>query len=78
MAPRFFIQIPAYHRAGKLRLQFDRGTTLRAERYTEAKMSRIASEMIRIIDKDTVDFRPNYENTRKEPTFCLPLFRICF
>ena len=43
------------------------GDNAAAERYTEAKMSRIASEMIRDIDKDTVDFRPNYENTRKEP-----------
>lgn len=44
------------------------GDNAAAERYTEAKMSRIASEMIRDIDRDTVDFRPNYENTRKEPT----------
>ncbi len=44
------------------------GDNAAAERYTEAKMSRISSEMIRDIDKDTVDFRPNYENTRKEPT----------
>lgn len=43
------------------------GDNAAAERYTEAKMSRIAGEMIRDIDKDTVDFRPNYENTRKEP-----------
>ena len=43
------------------------GDNAAAERYTEAKMSRISSEMIRDIDKDTVDFRPNYENTRKEP-----------
>jgi len=38
-----------------------------ADRYTEAKMSRISSEMLRDIDKDTVDFRPNYEGTRQEP-----------
>jgi len=44
------------------------GDNAAAERYTEAKMSRISGEMIRDIDKDTVDFRPNYENTRKEPT----------
>lgn len=44
------------------------GDNAAAERYTEAKMSRIAGEMIKDIDKDTVDFRPNYENTRKEPT----------
>jgi DNA gyrase subunit A len=39
-----------------------------AMRYTEAKMSRTAAEMLRDIEKDTVDFRPNYDGTRKEPT----------
>jgi DNA gyrase subunit A len=39
-----------------------------AHRYTEAKMSRLSSELLMDIDKDTVDFRPNYDNTRKEPT----------
>ncbi len=38
-----------------------------AYRYTEAKMSRVASEMLRDIEKDTVDFRPNYDGTKKEP-----------
>ncbi|MEA2715683.1 MAG: gyrase subunit, partial [Candidatus Parcubacteria bacterium] len=38
-----------------------------ADRYTEAKMSRISAEMLKDIDKDTVDFRPNYEGTRQEP-----------
>lgn len=38
-----------------------------ADRYTEAKMSRLSNEMLRDIEKETVDFRPNYENTRKEP-----------
>jgi len=38
-----------------------------AYRYTEAKMSRLAMEMLRDIEKDTVDFRPNYDNTKKEP-----------
>src|SRR3989344_4933016 len=44
------------------------GDAAAAERYTEAKMSRIAGEFLRDIAKDTVDFRPNYEGTRKEPT----------
>ena len=44
------------------------GDAAAAERYTEAKMSRIAGDMLRDIEKETVDFRPNYENTRKEPT----------
>lgn len=39
-----------------------------AMRYTEAKMSRLAGEMLNDIDKDTVEFRPNYDNTKKEPT----------
>lgn len=38
-----------------------------ADRYTEAKMSRITTDMLRDIEKDSVDFRPNYENTRREP-----------
>ncbi len=38
-----------------------------AMRYTEARLSRIASEMLSDIDRDTVDFVPNYDNTRTEP-----------
>lgn len=38
-----------------------------AMRYTEAKMSRIAGEMLKDIDKETVDFRPNYDGTHNEP-----------
>ncbi|OHA17783.1 MAG: DNA gyrase subunit A [Candidatus Taylorbacteria bacterium RIFCSPHIGHO2_01_FULL_46_22b] len=43
------------------------GDSAAADRYTEAKLSRIASEMLRDIDKETVEWRPNYEGTRKEP-----------
>jgi DNA gyrase subunit A len=39
-----------------------------AMRYTEAKMATIADEMLRDIDKDTVDFVPNYDNQTREPT----------
>ncbi len=39
-----------------------------AYRYTEAKMSRLAGEMMKDIDKETVDFVPNYDNTRMEPS----------
>src|ERR1700736_86884 len=39
-----------------------------AMRYTEAKMAAIADELLRDIDKDTVDFKPNYDNQTKEPT----------
>jgi len=38
-----------------------------AMRYTEVKMSRISTEMLRDINKETVDFVPNYDNTKKEP-----------
>ncbi|HEY0908560.1 MAG TPA: DNA gyrase subunit A [Candidatus Paceibacterota bacterium] len=39
-----------------------------AYRYTEAKMSKVAGELLRDLEKETVDFRPNYDNTRKEPS----------
>ncbi len=39
-----------------------------AMRYTEAKMAAIADELLRDIDKDTIDFKPNYDNQTKEPT----------
>jgi DNA gyrase subunit A len=38
-----------------------------AERYTEARLSRIAAELLEDIDKETVDFRPNYDETEQEP-----------
>jgi len=43
------------------------GDPAAAQRYTEAKMTKFAGEMIKDLDKETVDFKPNYENTRKEP-----------
>ncbi|MDO8619928.1 MAG: DNA gyrase subunit A [bacterium] len=43
------------------------GDSAAAMRYTEAKMSRLAGELLRDIDKDTVDFRPNYDGMHKEP-----------
>src|SRR5437868_5887121 len=39
-----------------------------AMRYTEAKMAAIADELLRDIEKDTVDFKPNYDNQAEEPT----------
>jgi DNA gyrase subunit A len=39
-----------------------------AMRYTEARLSRIATEMLRDIDADTVDFGPNYDESRREPS----------
>ena len=38
-----------------------------AYRYTEARMSRMAVEMLTDIDKDTIDWDPNFDETKKEP-----------
>ncbi len=43
------------------------GDSAAAMRYTEARMSGIASEMLRDIEKDTVNFVPNYDGTKQEP-----------
>ena len=39
-----------------------------AMRYTEVRLSKIGEEMLADIDKETVDFQPNYDNSRQEPT----------
>lgn len=44
------------------------GDNAAAYRYTEAKMSRIAGELMNDIEKDTVDFRPNYDGSKREPS----------
>ncbi|MDO5039249.1 DNA gyrase subunit A, partial [Clostridium sp.] len=44
------------------------GDSAAAMRYTEAKMNKIASQMIRDISKDTVDFIPNFDGEEKEPS----------
>jgi DNA gyrase subunit A len=44
------------------------GDSPAAMRYTESRLSRLAEEMLRDIDKDTVDFQPNFDDTLKEPT----------
>jgi DNA gyrase subunit A len=44
------------------------GDNAAAMRYTEARMSRISSELLKDIDKDTVRFSPNFDDTLKEPT----------
>ncbi len=38
-----------------------------AYRYTEAKMSKVSEEMLRDLEKETVDWRPNFDGTKKEP-----------
>lgn len=44
------------------------GDSAAAMRYTEAKMSKVASELLRDINKETVDWVPNYDATKKEPS----------
>src|SRR5436309_949155 len=39
-----------------------------AQRYTEARLARLATEMLRDLDADTVDFVPNYDGARQEPS----------
>ncbi|MBQ3011489.1 MAG: DNA topoisomerase (ATP-hydrolyzing) subunit A, partial [Oscillospiraceae bacterium] len=43
------------------------GDPAAAYRYTEARMAKIADEMVRDIEKDTIDWDPNFDETRKEP-----------
>ena len=43
------------------------GDSAAAMRYTEARLSKISGELLRDIDKDTVDFMPNYDGLEKEP-----------
>ena len=43
------------------------GDTPAAMRYTEARLSQVAEEMLADIGKETVDFPPNYDDTLKEP-----------
>lgn len=50
------------------------GDSPAAMRYTEARLSRIAEEMLRDIEKNTVDFTSNFDDTLKEPTVLPALF----
>lgn len=43
------------------------GDSAAAMRYTESRMARIAGEMLKDIEKNTVDWRPNYDDSREEP-----------
>lgn len=53
---------------GNFGKQYSRDMAYAASRYTEVKLDPICAEMFRDIDKDTVDFVPNYDNTMTEPT----------
>lgn len=65
MAQDFSLRYPLIHGQGNWG-SID-GDAPAAMRYTEAKMSRIADEMLRDIEKETVNFSPNYDATTKEP-----------
>ena len=49
-----------------------------AMRYTEARLSRIATEMLRDLDADTVDFTPNYDGSQQEPLVLPVRFPTCW
>ena len=66
MAQDFKMNLPLVHGQGNFgSMDGDRAA---AARYTEAKLAKIADEMLVDIDKNTVDFVPNYDNTLKEPS----------
>lgn len=48
--------------------QYSSNMKAAASRYTEVKLEKICNELFRDIDKETVDFVPNYDNTMQEPT----------
>ncbi len=66
MAQDFSMRYPLIHGQGNFG-SID-GDSPAAMRYTEAKMMKITEEMMQDIDKDTVDFVPNYDSSRKEPS----------
>ena len=53
---------------GNFGKQYSRDMAYAASRYTEVKLASICAELFRDIDRDTVDFIDNYDNTLKEPT----------
>jgi DNA gyrase subunit A len=66
MAQPFTLRYPLIQGQGNIGSLDDPGEYA-AMRYTECKLSKIGEEMLRDIEKDTVDFTPNYDGTRKEP-----------
>ena len=54
------------------------GDSAAAMRYTEARMNRITLEMLRDIDKATVDFAPNFDESTQEPPYCPPASPTCW
>lgn len=59
---------PYVESKGNFGKSYSKNMQYAASRYTEAKLAPISAELFRDIDKDTVDFVPNYDNTMTEPT----------
>ena len=59
---------PYVESKGNFGKSYSKNMQYAASRYTEAKLAPISAELFRDIDKDTVDFVPNYDNTKTEPT----------
>lgn len=59
---------PYVESKGNFGKSYSKNMQYAASRYTEAKLAPISGELFRDIDKDTVDFVPNYDNTMTEPT----------
>jgi DNA gyrase subunit A len=66
MAQDFSYRYPLVHGQGNFG-SID-GDGAAAMRYTEAKMSKLSNLLLLDLEKETVDFRPNYDQTRKEPS----------
>ncbi len=65
MAQEFSLRYPMVHGQGNFG-SID-GDSPAAMRYTEAKLAKVAEELLTDIDRDTVDFMPNYDGVHKEP-----------
>ena len=65
LAQDFSTRYPLVHGQGNFGSMDGDGAA--AMRYTEAKMSKIAMELMRDINKDTIDFMPNYDENEREP-----------
>jgi DNA gyrase subunit A len=66
MAQDFSLRYPLVHGQGNFGSMDGDGAA--AYRYTEAKMTKLAEYMLADIEKETVDFRDNFDTTKQEPT----------
>ncbi|HEX3043638.1 MAG TPA: DNA topoisomerase (ATP-hydrolyzing) subunit A [Bacillota bacterium] len=60
--------LPFIDSKGNFGKQYSRDMRFAAPRYTEAKLDKVCEELFRDLEKNTVDFIDNYDNTMKEPT----------